>query len=119
MKFLEFYREHFFTYQNNVANLKPNLRFEELRWRANWFNVVGKLLEAYYKRAGGLSFNKKLEFHSHESLDLFPGYYFYQCMLQLIARRQEIARLKRSPDFATKSIFEGQTDMELVQSLFC
>jgi hypothetical protein len=84
------------------------MRFEELKWRANWFKIMGNLLEAYYNKAGGLSFNKKTEWHTSQSLDLFPGYYFLQCMLQLIARKQEISKIKRQ---------EEPYDPELIKSL--
>jgi hypothetical protein len=41
------------------------------------------MLELYYKKKdkGGLEIEKKDQWHSRESLDLFPGYYFFNCML--------------------------------------
>ena len=32
-KFLEFYKEHFFSHQNNITSLKPANRYEEIKWR--------------------------------------------------------------------------------------
>jgi hypothetical protein len=30
--------------------LKPHQRWEELKWRANWYNLAGTMLEIYYKK---------------------------------------------------------------------
>lgn len=48
-KFIDFFREHFYSYQSNMAQLKWQLCFEEQRWRANWFRIMGTLLENHYK----------------------------------------------------------------------
>jgi len=32
------------------------------------------------------------------TLTFFPGYYYLQCMLQMVARKQEVVRLRRSED---------------------
>lgn len=89
-------------------------KFEEIKWRQNWFMMAGNLLESYYKRAGQLNFSKKTEWHSSQHLDVFPGYYFLQCMLQMIARKQEVARLKRSED----GVFEADSSLVGVQGNF-
>lgn len=48
-KFIEFYRNHFRTFQKDMASLKPDFRIDEMKWRSCWFNTMGKLLERYYK----------------------------------------------------------------------
>jgi hypothetical protein len=75
-KFLEFYKEHFFSCQFNIVAVKSVFKYEEIKWRQNWFMMVGNLLESYYKRAGQLNFSKKTEWHSSQHLDVFPGYYY-------------------------------------------
>ena len=62
-----------------------------MKWRSNWFHIAGMFLENYYSKQRGLSMNK-LGWHSQSSLDTFPGYYFLNCMLQLIARKQEVEK---------------------------
>ena len=84
-KFIEFYRNHFRHFQKEMATLKPELRIDEMKWRSCWFNMMGKLLERYYKQQGGLNMSRK-DWHTQASLDVFPGHYFLNCMLQLIAR---------------------------------
>ena len=32
--------------------------------------------------------------HNQSSLDIFPGYYYLNCMLQLIARKQEVEKYR-------------------------
>jgi hypothetical protein len=41
------FREHFFTYQCKFENLKPQQRWEELKWRANMFHIAAQMLDAY------------------------------------------------------------------------
>lgn len=63
-----------------MHQVKKELRFEEIKWRAMWFRVIGMLLEE--KPSMSLD------------LDQFAGYYFLNCMLAVISRKQEMARLK-------------------------
>jgi hypothetical protein len=75
------------------ATLRSETRFEEHKWRANWFNIMGSLLEEYYKiEMKGLRIFEQKDWHLQNSLDYFPGYYFFNCMTQLIARKGEIER---------------------------
>ena len=48
-KFIEFYRNHFRYFQKDMASLRQDLRIDEMKWRSCWFNMMGKLLERYYK----------------------------------------------------------------------
>ena len=113
-KFLAFYKEHFFSWQFNIVGVKSVFKYEEIKWRQNWFMMVGNLLDAHYRRAGKLEFSKKTEWHSNQHLDVFPGYYYLQCMLQMIARKQEVARLRRSEE----GVFEVDNSLVGVQGNF-
>jgi hypothetical protein len=53
---------------------------------------MGLLLEDHYKSIGGLKLFEQKEWHLQNSLDYFPGYYFFNCMTQLISRKGEIER---------------------------
>jgi hypothetical protein len=56
--------------------------------------MVGNMLEQYYKNKGGLVITDKSEWHLQNSLDKFPGYYYFNTMLQLIARKQELQKIQ-------------------------
>ena len=60
--------------------LRPELRFDEIKWRSNWFHIAGELLEKYYNKMRGLKMDSK-GWHNQSSLDIFPGYYYLNCML--------------------------------------
>jgi hypothetical protein len=53
---------------------------------------MGTLLEDYYKAIGGFKIFESRDWHLQNSLDYFPGYYFFNCMTQLIARKGELER---------------------------
>ena len=63
----------------SVSQLKSFQRWEELKWRANWYNMAGTMLEIYFKKHNIEIINKE-EWHNYHSLDFFPGYYFLNCM---------------------------------------
>ena len=54
-EFIEFYRVHFRTFQKDMALIKAEHRSEEMKWRACWFQMIGKMLMEYYNRQGGLN----------------------------------------------------------------
>jgi len=66
-----------------ITSLKQISKWEELKWRANWFNIMGTMLEIYYRKKDkiGLEIVNKEQWHNCASLDYFPGYYFLNCML--------------------------------------
>jgi hypothetical protein len=57
------------------------------------------MLETSFKKFNkiGLEIVDKENWGNHKSLDYFPGFYFMNCMLQLIARKQELQLLKKQP----------------------
>ena len=59
------------------------MRFEELKWRANWLRIMGALFEQYPATS------------TEDKLDYFPGYYYLNGMLTQIARKEEFERLLR------------------------
>lgn len=82
----------------SLQQLKPAQRWEELKWRANWYNLAGNMLELSFKKQNskfGLEIVNKENWENYKSLDFFPGFYYMNCMLQLIARKQEIQLLKK------------------------
>ena len=98
-KFVEFYRNHFYYYKQELGSLKSELRFEEIKWRANWFYLIARMLENYFQSKGGLQIiegdtSSHWGWHSDHAQNYFPGHFYLNCMLQLIARKGEIRRLK-------------------------
>lgn len=51
-RFLDFFKAHFLQFKFRAIN------FEELKWRANWFNLVATMLEAHHRKYD-YSVNKK------------------------------------------------------------
>lgn len=80
---MSFFRAHFFTFQMQFSSLRQAQKWEELKWRANQFNIAGTMLEIYYRKRdkNALEIMNQKEWHSNVSLDYFPGYYFLNCML--------------------------------------
>ena len=92
-QFVEMFRLHYSYFQKDLAVLRPELRFDEIKWRSNWFHIAGEILERYYNKMRGLKMDSK-GWHNQASLDVFPGYYYLNCMLQLIARKQEVEKYR-------------------------
>ena len=69
-EFLRTFREHFSTFCHRYIN------FEELKWRANQFNLVATMLEQSHLAAQYTQDN----WSDHSTLQMFPGYYFMRAM---------------------------------------
>lgn len=77
-QFKDLFNSHFQTYQQKMSHLSANLQFEEFKWRANLYRIGAEMLEqALGQRQITLA-----------DVQLFPGYYFMNSMLQLKARLQ-------------------------------
>ena len=96
--------------------LKGHQRLEEMKWRSCWFHTMGQLLERYYKKQGGLQIYHKKSWYTQHSLDYFPGYYFLNCMLQLIARQQELGKLKLECLANDKSLYSHDVLERIVKT---
>ena len=106
-KFLQFYRDHFRIFQKEMSTVRAEQRPEEMKWRGCWFHMMGTLLERYYNQQGGLYMNQK-QWHTQQSLDYFPGYYFLNSMLMLIARQQELDRIKLDCLASNSTIYDNK-----------
>lgn len=51
------------------------------------------MLEEFYNFTHGLRIQEQEKWYLQNSLDYFPGYYFFNCMTQLIARKNEVERV--------------------------
>ena len=44
-RFVEFYRLHFKEMQRDISAVGSLIKLDELRWRSNWFYLMGYMLE--------------------------------------------------------------------------
>lgn len=44
-EFNETFREHFYVYQQQISQVKPEFLHEEYKWRANFMRLAGELIE--------------------------------------------------------------------------
>ena len=94
--FINVFRSHFYTFKDNTI-FPANRKWEEIKWRANWFFIVGNMLEQHYSRVNPTDRLNLYVFaddgtknKNKSQLDYFPGHYYLNCMNMLIARKQEI-----------------------------
>ena len=45
--FIESFKQHFYSFQQKLNGLKKEQKFEEFKWRANWFRLMSQFLETY------------------------------------------------------------------------
>ena len=90
--FIEQFRAHFFTFQSRTSLLRREQRHEELKWRANQFRIMTQFLEMF-----------PTNIHDGEQ-EFFAGYYSLNCMLMLIARKQEFERSGARNMFVTEEM---------------
>lgn len=46
--FVNIFRSHFYTFKIDLYKFSAQRKWEEIKWRANWFNIVGSMLEQHY-----------------------------------------------------------------------
>ena len=122
--FINAFRSHFYTFQINMQQKYPaNRKWEEIKWRANWFFIVGCMLEQHYAKVNP---TERLNLYTFpddghkkgtkSQLDYFPGHYYLNCMNMLIARKQEIKQLSALPcGLFEANILEG---LSVAQPIF-
>jgi hypothetical protein len=67
------FRAHFFSFQTKISILRKEQRYEELKWRANWFRIIAQFIEMYPI--------------PDDKQDYFAGFYNLNSMLVQIARK--------------------------------
>ena len=60
---MEFYRLHFKEMQRDISAVGSLIKIDELRWRSNWFYLMGYMLEQYYNRRGGFTMDTVKGWH--------------------------------------------------------